>query len=71
MEASVTETESNRRPIATRDSGWAQKTAAALARSAVTPNQISITSVAFASIGATPLVWWPTLVGLLICALCI
>lgn len=71
MEASVIETESNRRPIAARDSGWAQKTAAALARSAVTPNQISITSVVFAGIGATLLVWWPTLAGLLICALCI
>jgi phosphatidylglycerophosphate synthase len=44
--------ESNRRPIAARDAGWARRTAAALARSAVTPNQISVLSVVFAGAGA-------------------
>jgi phosphatidylglycerophosphate synthase len=67
----MTETDLNRRPIATRSSAWAQRLASALARSAITPNQISLLSVAFAAIGATLLAWWPTPAGLLVCALCI
>ncbi len=62
---------SNRRPIAARDSGWARSVAAWLARSNVTPNQISLASIVFAAIGAVLLAWWPTLAGLLLCALCI
>ena len=65
------DSESNRRPIATRDAGWAQAMAAWLARTTVTPNQISTLSIVFAGIGAALLVWWPTLWGLLLCALCI
>lgn len=61
----------NRRPIAARGSRWAQSLAAALARSSVTPNQISAASVLFAAIGAALLFWWPTAVGLVLCALCI
>ena len=64
-------TESTRRPIAARGSAWAQRLAAALARSAVTPNQISIASVVFAAIGAALLLEWPTAAGLILCALCI
>jgi phosphatidylglycerophosphate synthase len=45
-----------RRPLATRDSRWAQRMAAALARSAVTPNQISLISIVFACAGAFALV---------------
>lgn len=41
-----------RRPIASRSSGWAIRLSAALARSAVTPNQISVVSVVFAAAGA-------------------
>ncbi|HEX3121984.1 MAG TPA: CDP-alcohol phosphatidyltransferase family protein [Rhodanobacteraceae bacterium] len=67
----MNETESNRRPIAARGSHWAQRFAAALARSAVTPNQISVASAVFAAIGAILLVEWPTAAGLLLCALCI
>ena len=67
----MTDTESNRRPIAARGSAWAQRTAAALARSSVTPNQISATSVVFAAAGAALLLWWPTPAGLVVCALCI
>jgi phosphatidylglycerophosphate synthase len=67
----MADTKSNRRPIAARGSAWAQRSAAALARSSVTPNQISATSVVFATIGAALLVWWPTAPGLLLCALCI
>jgi phosphatidylglycerophosphate synthase len=70
-DSQVTQTESNRRPIAVRDSGWARKIAAALARTRLTPNQISLASVVFAAIGAALLAWWPTAPGLLLCALCI
>jgi phosphatidylglycerophosphate synthase len=45
-----------RRPLATRDSRWAQRMAAALARSAVTPNQISMISIVFACAAAYALV---------------
>ena len=67
----MTDTEANRRPIAARGSAWARALAGTLARSAVTPNQISVASVAFAAAGAALLAWWPTWAGLLVCALCI
>jgi phosphatidylglycerophosphate synthase len=51
-----------RRPIAARSSGWAQFLAARLARSSVTPNQISILSIAFAALGGLAMLaggaWW-------------
>lgn len=61
----------NRRPIAVRSSGWAQGTATLLARSAITPNQISCISVLFALVGSVALLAWPGATGLLLCALCI
>jgi len=64
-------TESNRRPIAARGSAWAQRFAAVLARSAITPNQISVASIVFAAFGAALLTQWPTAAGLFSCALCI
>lgn len=64
-------TASERRPIAVRGSGWAQRTAAVLARSALTPNQVSCLSVVFALIGAIALVYWPSPLGLSLAALCI
>ena len=67
----MAETDLNRRPIATRGSAWAQRLAASLARSAITPNQISLLSVLFAGIGAALLAWAPLPAGLLLCALCI
>jgi len=67
----MTGTESNRRPIAARGSAWAQRFAAALARSAVSPNQISVASIVFAAIGAALLIEWPSVAGLVLCALCI
>jgi len=67
----VSEEESNRRPIAARGSAWAQRFAGALARSSITPNQISVASVLFAGIGAALLVWSPTVPGLLLCAVCV
>ena len=67
----MSDEESNRRPIAARGSAWARRIASALARSAVTPNQISVTSVFFAAIGAALLAWWPTPPGLVLCAACV
>ena len=61
----------NRRPIATRDAGWARVMAATLGHTAITPNQISLLSIAFAGIGAALLAWWPTPVGLIVCAICV
>ncbi|MGN2254509.1 CDP-alcohol phosphatidyltransferase family protein [Frateuria sp. GZRe12] len=63
--------DANRRPIAVRDSGWAQRIAAVLARSRLTPNQISVLSVLFALAGAWSLLALPGAVGALLCALAI
>jgi phosphatidylglycerophosphate synthase len=46
----------NRRPLKSRGAGWAQDSAAGLARMGVTPDAISATSVAFAALGAALLV---------------
>ena len=67
----MSDSELNRRPIATRDAGWARAMATRLARTNITPNQISMASVLFAGIGAAALVWWPGVGGYLLCALCI
>jgi len=61
----------NRRPIKARSRAWAQKTAALLARSHVSANQISVASVLFAGIGAALLLWYPVTAGLLGCAIAI
>jgi phosphatidylglycerophosphate synthase len=57
--------------LKSRGSGWAQALAAALARSPVTPNQISLASIAFAVVGAAALLYWRTPGGLVLCALCV
>jgi phosphatidylglycerophosphate synthase len=67
----VSENDSNRRPIASRSSGWARWLATALARTPITPNQISVASIAFAGVGAAALAWWPTWQGLVLCAACV
>ncbi|MGV8960460.1 MAG: CDP-alcohol phosphatidyltransferase family protein [Stenotrophomonas sp.] len=59
----------DRRPIAARASGWAKGMSAALARSSVTPNQISVISIVFAGAGAAALLYLPGWTGLLACAL--
>ena len=46
----------DRRPLASRDTAWARRIASTLARSSVTPNQISTVSIAFAALGAWALV---------------
>lgn len=61
----------DRRPLSTRQAGWAQRLAAALARTSITPDQISGLSMLFAASGAALLVWWPTWLGLLDCAVCV
>lgn len=61
----------DRRPIAARGSGWAQRLAAALAATSITPNQISVASIFFAAVGAAMLVWAPGGAGLLLCAICV
>ena len=63
--------DANRRPIAVRSSSWAQRTAAALVRSRLTPNQISVCSVLFALAGAGALLALPGRAGALLCALAI
>lgn len=66
-----TETDANRRPIAARDTGWARSLAAALARTRVTPDQISMASVLFAALGGAALAWRPGVAGYLLCVICI
>jgi len=46
----------DRRPLASRDTAWARRIASQLARSSITPNQISVFSIAFAALGAWALV---------------
>jgi len=61
----------NRRPLKSRSSGWARALAAALARTRITPNQISVASVVFAALAAGLLAWCAAPWALLGCALCI
>lgn len=61
--------ESNRRPIAARSTAWAGKISAFLAKSSVTPNQISVLSIFFSAGGATALLMYPGWPGLLLCAI--
>lgn len=63
--------DTTRRPIAARRSAWAQRVASLLARTTITPNQISLMSVVFALGGATALLCLPGAIGLLGCALAI
>jgi CDP-diacylglycerol--glycerol-3-phosphate 3-phosphatidyltransferase len=65
------EGEENRRPIRARSTRWAQGLAARLARTRVSPNQISVASAVFASAGAVLLVRVPGALGLLGCAVAI
>lgn len=61
----------NRRPIAARATGWARALSTALARSSITPNQISLISMFFAAVGAIVLVWGFSPWGLLLAAICV
>src|SRR5690606_41899493 len=59
----------DRRPLASRNTGWARAIAAALARSSITPNQISVASVLFAAAGAAALLLLPAPAAPLLAAL--
>jgi phosphatidylglycerophosphate synthase len=48
-----------RRPIAARNSGFAQKLTQVLLKTSVTPNQISVASIACSALGAAALVYAP------------
>lgn len=67
----MNENNQRRRPLKSRETGWARGLAATLARTAVTPNQISVIGVVFALAGAVLLVKWPTAIGFILCAVCI
>jgi phosphatidylglycerophosphate synthase len=66
---------SDRRPIATRNAGWAQRAAQRLAASRITPNHISIASMGFAALAGGAFWWagastgWPAALLFLIAAL--
>jgi len=47
------ELEDNRRPLASRQTGWAQRTTTLLAKTGITPNQISIGSMIAAALAGT------------------
>jgi phosphatidylglycerophosphate synthase len=65
----VTGQQESRRPLKTRSAAWAQALASALARTRVTPNQISVASLVFAGAGAAALLCWPGAPGQVLCAL--
>lgn len=69
--ASNSPVSATRRPLKTRSAGWSQSLARALARSAITPNQISVLSVVFAALGGALLLYAPSPVGLVLVALCV
>ena len=59
-----------RRPLASRSSGWARCLAGRLSASRVTPNQISVLSIAWALLGGTLLWWspgWPAFITVAVC----
>jgi phosphatidylglycerophosphate synthase len=61
----------NRRPLKTRSAQWAQSVARGLARTAVTPNQISVASVLVAGVGSAAVLTLSAPGSLLVCAVCI
>jgi phosphatidylglycerophosphate synthase len=59
-----------RRPLASRSSGWAQYLAARLTATRVTPNQISLLSIAWAALVGALLSWspgWPAFIAATVC----
>lgn len=68
MDAQLPGHDASRRPIKARGNAVIQRIAAALARSPLTPNAISVLSIAFAAAGAAALLWLPSW-GAWLCAL--
>jgi phosphatidylglycerophosphate synthase len=60
-----------RRPLASRSSSWAQWLAARLTMSQITPNQISLLSIAFAVLGGALLFWETGWLGFIATAACV
>lgn len=60
-----------RRPIKSRSNHLIQQAASWLATRGISPNSISVSSMAFAALGSAALVWLPLAVGAFICALCV
>ena len=65
------EPQKNRRPLASRDTGWARAGSAALARAGASPDLISFLSIPIALAGAAALLWLPAPAGPLLCALAV
>ena len=60
-----------RRPLASRSSSWAQWLAARLMKSQITPNQISLLSVAWAILGGGLLLWCAGWLAFIATAVCV
>lgn len=58
----------NRRPIKTRSAGWAKRVTAILVKKDISPNQISVASIAFALFAAVALNMDSGVVGSICCA---
>ncbi|THU05558.1 CDP-alcohol phosphatidyltransferase family protein [Lampropedia puyangensis] len=58
-----------RRPIQARSNPWIQRLSKQLAQTGITPNAISVASVAFAALGAASLLWLPAGGNMLGCIL--
>ena len=64
-------TQLDRRPLASRSTGWAQALAARLAATAITPNQISVLSLLFAAAGGALIGFGEGALAFLAAALCV
>src|SRR5580692_4480847 len=71
MSTDLQPTASNRRPLKTRSTAWAQYLAGALVGAGASPNAISVLSIVFAGIGAFLLLRVPGAAGLVGAALCV
>jgi phosphatidylglycerophosphate synthase len=61
----------NRRPLTSRSTGWARFLTEVLIRTGISPNAISVISVAFAAVAAALLILWPSAGSLVGVALCV
>jgi len=68
MSDTETSAAANRRPIAARSNALIQRIAAALVRSGISPNAISVVSIAFAAGGAAALLYLPSPWNAWLCA---
>jgi phosphatidylglycerophosphate synthase len=71
MSANEQQEAPNRRPLASRSTGWARFLASALVRARVAPNAISGVSIVFAVGGVAAFHYLPTVPALLVMAACV